>query len=223
VTTILTGLGVGTASMFSSLDEMVDLTNIGTLFAFILVCVGIVILRIKDPDRKRPFRAPFGLVFPVLGALCCLGLIYYLPPTSWLRFAAWLNIGFVIYVCYGSTHSRLTGRHTAIDEGRHTVQVAHAGAWLALGGTGALFATRAADALRQHAAFTDWFFSNSWWMTVPLLLNAFLLCPTALGRLQRMDRSGFDGHAFRRARLAGALYSVLLLATLSYLGLIALR
>jgi len=113
--------------MFSSLDEMVDLTNIGTLFAFILVCIGIIVLRVKDPHRKRPFRAPFGLLFPVLGALSCLGLIYYLPPTSWLRFAAWLNIGIVIYVCYGSTHSRLTGLHQAADEGVHAVRTAHAG------------------------------------------------------------------------------------------------
>ena len=65
--TILTGVAVGVFSMFSSLDEMVDLTNIGTLFAFILVCIGVMILRVKDPGRIRPFRVPFGLVLPVLG------------------------------------------------------------------------------------------------------------------------------------------------------------
>jgi APA family basic amino acid/polyamine antiporter len=221
VTTILTGLGVGAAAMVSSLDEMVDLTNIGTLFAFILVCIGIIILRLKDPQRKRPFQAPFGLLFPVLGALSCLGLIYYLPPTSWLRFAAWLNIGFVIYICYGSTHSRLTGRHTASDEGKHTVDIAHAGAWLAMGGTAALFATRTADALRHHTALSDWFFTNSWWMTVPLLLNAFLLCPMVLLRLRRMDWSRLGDRERLRARLAQGLFSGILLFTLAYLAMIA--
>ena len=223
ITTILTGIGVGVASMFSSLDEMVDLTNIGTLFAFILVCVGLIVLRVKDPHRKRPFRAPFGLLFPVLGTLCCLGLIYYLPPTSWLRFAAWLNIGFVIYICYGSTHSRLTGLRTALDEGRHTVQVAYAGAWLALGGTAALFATRAADALRQHAAFADWFFANSWWMTVPLLLNAFVLCPLALRRLRRAVYGGLKPEDLKRAVRSGALYGFLSLGTAAYLVLVQLH
>src|SRR4051794_5944688 len=82
VTTIVTGLAVGVTSSFTSLDAMVDLTNIGTLFAFILVCVGIAILRVKDPDRPRPFRVPLGTyTIPVLGALSCAGLIYYLPPS----------------------------------------------------------------------------------------------------------------------------------------------
>ena len=222
VTTILSGLGVGAAAMVSSLDEMVDLTNIGTLFAFILVSIGIIVLRIKDPKRERPFRAPGGLVLPILGALCCLGLIYYLPPTSWLRFAAWLNIGFVIYICYGSTHSRLTGRHTASDEGRHTVDVAHAGAWLALGGTAALFATRMADSLRQHAAFSTWFFGNSWWMTVPLLLNALLLCPTVLWRLRRAMQGRLEPWHARKARFSAWIYGLLAAGTIGYLALIVI-
>ncbi len=217
VTTILTGLAVGTASMFSTLDEMVDLTNIGTLFAFILVCVGIIVLRVKDPGRRRPFRAPFGLLFPVLGALCCLGLIYYLPPTSWLRFAAWLNIGIVIYVCYGSTHSRLTGLHQAVDEGAHAVRTAHAGAILAWGGTAALLATRAADGLRQHAPLGEWFAANSWWMTVPLVLNAFVLTPVALRRLRRAAGGGLKPEDLKRAVQAGGMYAALALGTATYL------
>jgi APA family basic amino acid/polyamine antiporter len=91
---------------------MLDLTNIGTLFAFILVCIGISILRFKEPDRPRSFRVPFGpLVVPVLGVLSCLGLVAYLPQPSWWRFLAWLAVGAVVYFGYGFSHSRLrTGK-----------------------------------------------------------------------------------------------------------------
>jgi len=221
VTTILTGLGVGVAAMVSSLDEMVDLTNIGTLFAFILVTIGIVVLRVKDPGRARPFRAPGGLVFPLLGTASCLGLIYYLPPTSWLRFAAWLSIGIVIYVCYGSVHSRLTGALRSEHEADHRVQVALAGAWLAVGGTLALFATRLADGLRQHADLGQWFLANSWWMTVPLLLNLFLLCPTELLRLRAARCDGLGAEDGWRSTLAAWVYSALAAFTGLYLALVA--
>ena len=108
VTTILTGVFVGVTAMFTSLDSMVNLTNIGTLFAFILICLGIIVLRYKDPGRERPFRVPLGPVFlPVLGIVSCLGLIYYLPPSSWWRFVGWLGVGLVIYILYGYRHSRL--------------------------------------------------------------------------------------------------------------------
>ncbi|HKO02831.1 MAG TPA: DUF805 domain-containing protein, partial [Thermoanaerobaculia bacterium] len=100
--TIITGVFVGGTAMFTSLDEMVDLTNIGTLFAFILVCMGIMILRIKDPNRPRPFRVPGGTyLFPILGALSCIGLAYYLPPSSWMRFFVWLVVGLEVYTAYG--------------------------------------------------------------------------------------------------------------------------
>ncbi|HEY8148980.1 MAG TPA: amino acid permease, partial [Vicinamibacteria bacterium] len=113
VTTIVTGLAVGVTSSFTSLDAMVDLTNIGTLFAFILVCIGITILRVKDPGRPRSFRVPLGAyVIPILGAVSCAGLIYYLPPSSWMRFFGWLLVGAMIYFFYGYSHSRLAGRKT---------------------------------------------------------------------------------------------------------------
>ena len=111
VGTIITGVGVGVTAMFTSLDEMVDLTNIGTLFAFILVCIGIMILRVKEPDRERAFRVPGGriggFIIPTLGVISCLGLAYYLPPKSWMRFVAWLAIGLAFYAIYGYRHSRL--------------------------------------------------------------------------------------------------------------------
>jgi APA family basic amino acid/polyamine antiporter len=110
VTTILTGVLVGVAAAVANIDEMVDLTNIGTLFAFILVCLGIIVLRFKDPDRERPFRVPLGpVLLPGLGLLSCAFLIYYLPPSSWMRFFVWLLAGLVIYGLYGYRHSRLRG------------------------------------------------------------------------------------------------------------------
>jgi APA family basic amino acid/polyamine antiporter len=115
ITTIVTGVVVGVTASFTSLDEMVDLTNIGTLFAFILVCIGIMILRIKDPDRPRPFRVPLGTyVVPLLGVISCAGLIYYLPPTSWWRFFGWLLVGGVVYFFYGFRNSRLRERASRV-------------------------------------------------------------------------------------------------------------
>ena len=110
VTTIGTGLVVGLVASIANIDEMVNLTNIGTLFAFILVCVGIPVLRYKDPDRARPFRVPLGpFLLPGLGVLSCLSLIVYLPQASWWRFAGWLVLGMAVYASYGYAHS-LVGR-----------------------------------------------------------------------------------------------------------------
>jgi len=108
VTTILTGVVVGVFSAVMSIDEMVDLTNIGTLFAFVLVCVGITILRYKEPNRARPFKVPFGAwLLPMMGAVSCVFLMVYLPPTSWWRFVAWLMIGLSVYLSYGYAKSVL--------------------------------------------------------------------------------------------------------------------
>ena len=130
VTTILTGVIVGGFSAVMSIDEMVDLTNIGTLFAFVLVCIGIIILRYKEPMRARPFKVPFGAwPLPKAGAISCLFLIYYLPPTSWWRFVAWLLIGLAVYLSYGYAKSEL-GRK--VDRARTTPW------WLMLAGLGSL-------------------------------------------------------------------------------------
>jgi APA family basic amino acid/polyamine antiporter len=107
VTTILTGVAVGVCAMFTSIDEMVDLTNIGTLFAFILVCIGILILRTREPDRPRAFRAPLVPFVPALGVVSCLYLMLGLPWITWLRFGIWLALGLVIYFLYGYKRSGL--------------------------------------------------------------------------------------------------------------------
>jgi basic amino acid/polyamine antiporter, APA family len=185
--TILTGIAVGTAAMFTSLDEMVDLTNIGTLFAFILVCAGIIVLRKKEPDRERFFRVPGGIVLPILGMIGCIFLIYYLPPTSWLRFTAWMNVGFIIYVGYSSIHSRLTGRSFTNNISQYDVQNAYIGAWLGVIGTALVLGARLADMLRPATPVTaNWFFENSFWLTVPLFFNLVILYPIIARRLWRL-------------------------------------
>ncbi len=116
VTTIITGIFVGGVAAFASIDEMVDLTNIGTLFAFVLVCIGIPVLRYKDPTRERPFRVPWGpWFFPILGVGSCLFLMFYLPPASWWRFIGWLVLGLAIYSSYGHNRSKLRAKdHTGL-------------------------------------------------------------------------------------------------------------
>ena len=93
--------------MFTSIDEMVDLTNIGTLFAFILVCIGILILRKRDPNRPRTFKTPLVPFVPILGVTSCLYLMLGLPWITWIRFGLWLVVGMVVYFSYGFRRSRL--------------------------------------------------------------------------------------------------------------------
>jgi APA family basic amino acid/polyamine antiporter len=107
VTTIFTGVAVALFSGFMNIDEMVDLTNIGTLFAFVLVCLGVIVLRIKDPGRHRSFRVPFSPVVPILGIASCIFLMTGLPTVTWERFFIWLAIGAVVYFGYGRVRSVL--------------------------------------------------------------------------------------------------------------------
>jgi len=107
VGTILTGLFVATFAAFANIAEVVDLTNIGTLFAFILVSIGVIVLRRTDPDRPRPFRVPWVPITPMISVVACFYLMYKLPGITWIRFGIWLLVGLVIYFLYGSRHSRL--------------------------------------------------------------------------------------------------------------------
>ena len=94
-------------SLIGDAGETYDLTNIGTLFAFMLVSIGVLVLRYKDPDRPRPFRVPF--VWPVcLGSAAgCLFIMQGLPRAAWERFGIWLLLGLALYFLYGFKHSRL--------------------------------------------------------------------------------------------------------------------
>jgi basic amino acid/polyamine antiporter, APA family len=110
ITTLITGIAVAVFAGLLNINEVVELTNIGTLFAFLLVCIGIIVLRYKDPGRPRPFRVPLGpWLLPVLGGASCIFLMVYLPPSSWWRFIGWLVLGMSIYFSYGYSQS-LVGR-----------------------------------------------------------------------------------------------------------------
>jgi APA family basic amino acid/polyamine antiporter len=107
--TILTGVFVGIAPTFLTQSQALELTSIGTLFAFIVVAIGVIVLRVREPARARPFRCPGYPVTPVLAILACIGLMFGLPPANWWRFGIWLLIGLAIYAGYGHRRSRVRG------------------------------------------------------------------------------------------------------------------
>jgi len=105
--TILTGIFVAIMGAFLPLRILSDLVNIGTLFAFVVVCVAVLVMRRTNPDAQRPFRVPFYPLTPILGILFCLVLMFSLAVENWLRLAGWLLIGLCIYNFYGRRHSVL--------------------------------------------------------------------------------------------------------------------
>jgi APA family basic amino acid/polyamine antiporter len=107
VTTILTGVVVALFSSVANLNELVDLTNIGTLFAFVLVAAGILFLRYREPERARPFRTPLVPFVPLAAIACCAYLMYNLPKLTLERFVYWMALGLFIYFLYGIRRSRL--------------------------------------------------------------------------------------------------------------------
>jgi len=107
VTTIVTGVFVAVSAAFAPIGWVLELTNIGTLFAFILVALGIIILRRREPDRPRPFKTPWVPVLPLISVSFCLYLMLNLPGLTWLRFGLWMLIGGTIYFLYGARHSRV--------------------------------------------------------------------------------------------------------------------
>jgi APA family basic amino acid/polyamine antiporter len=108
--TIIFGVFIAVLAALVPLSEIVKLVNIGTLFAFILVNLGVIILRRTKPDMPRPFKVPFSPIFPAIGVVLCIWLIKDLPLTTFLRFFGWLAAGLVIYFLYGRTHSRIRAR-----------------------------------------------------------------------------------------------------------------
>ena len=107
VTTVLTGVVVAAGALVADENEIYDLTNIGTLFAFAIVCIGVLVLRYREPDRPRPFRVPFVWGVSLAGAAACLYVMKGLPTHAWERFGIWLVAGILLYFVYGYRTSKL--------------------------------------------------------------------------------------------------------------------
>lgn len=105
--TILIGAFVSVLAGFLPIDALLHLTNIGTLFAFVIVCAAVLIMRKTNPEAERPFRCPLVPLVPLLGIGACLMLMFSLPAANWWRLIAWLGLGLVIYFTYGRHHSIL--------------------------------------------------------------------------------------------------------------------
>src|SRR6266576_2796086 len=121
--TILTGLFVAAMAGFIPLSILAEMTSIGTLFAFVIVCGAVLVMRRTNPDAKRPFRAPLVPLVPILGILTCLLLMFSLPAENWYRLIIWLLVGLVIYFAYGRRHS-VMAKHTAHEIATHGISPA---------------------------------------------------------------------------------------------------
>lgn len=108
--TILTGIAVAVMAAFVPIGTAAEMTNIGTFFAFTLVCIGLIVLRYTRPHLARPFKTPFMPLLPLLGAIACLALMWQLPTHTWERFGKWTIAGIIIYGFYGFRHSKLAAQ-----------------------------------------------------------------------------------------------------------------
>ena len=113
--TILTGLFVATMAGFVPLSILAEMTSIGTLFAFVIVCGAVLVMRRTNPHANRPFRAPLVPLVPILGILTCLLLMFSLPVENWYRLIVWMIVGLVIYFTYGIRHSGLRKQNEALQ------------------------------------------------------------------------------------------------------------
>jgi APA family basic amino acid/polyamine antiporter len=113
ITTIITCVIVAAVAGFVPITVLGEMTSIGTLFAFVVVSLAVIVLRNKRPEARRPFRVPGGYVIPVLGVLACVYLMVSLSVMTWVRFLGWLDVGMVIYWFYGRTHSPLVNASEA--------------------------------------------------------------------------------------------------------------
>src|SRR5258708_5810031 len=121
--TILTGLFVASMAGLIPLSILAEMTSIGTLFAFVIVCGAVLVMRKTNPNAERPFRAPLVPLVPILGILTCLLLMFSLPAENWYRLIIWLLIGLIIYFCYGRRHS-VMARHTEHEIKTHGISPA---------------------------------------------------------------------------------------------------
>jgi APA family basic amino acid/polyamine antiporter len=124
-TTILIGAFVAIGAGLLPIDALLQMTNIGTLFAFAVVCTAVLIMRRTNPNAERPFRCPLVPLIPILGILMCLLLMFSLPPANWVRLLGWLLLGLVIYFAYSRHHSFMK-RYLAHEISAHGVSPAGA-------------------------------------------------------------------------------------------------
>jgi APA family basic amino acid/polyamine antiporter len=117
ITTLITGLAVAAGALLADENEIYDLTNIGTLSAFAIVCIGVLALRYLEPERHRPFRVKFVWPVTILGAAACIYTMFGLPVRAWERFGIWLVIGMIIYFVYGFRNSTLRIARDAAEAG----------------------------------------------------------------------------------------------------------
>jgi APA family basic amino acid/polyamine antiporter len=113
ITTIITCVIVAAVAGFVPINILGEMTSIGTLFAFVVVSLAVIVLRIKRPEARRPFRVPGGHIIPSLGVLACTYLMVSLSVMTWVRFLGWLDFGMIIYWFYGRTHSPLVNKAEA--------------------------------------------------------------------------------------------------------------
>jgi APA family basic amino acid/polyamine antiporter len=92
---------------FVPISNLSHFTSIGTLLAFVIVCIGIIVMRRTNPDTPRPYRTPLVPLVPILGVLVCFGMMAFLDSMTWIRLSGWLVIGLCIYFLYGRHHSHL--------------------------------------------------------------------------------------------------------------------
>lgn len=116
ITTIITGVAVAAGSLVLNDAATYDLTNIGTLAAFAVVCIGVLVLRVREPDRPRPFRVPFVWFVSLVGAGSCVFVMRGLPRSAWIGFAIWMSLGLTCYFLYGYKNSVLRNPNAARDE-----------------------------------------------------------------------------------------------------------
>lgn len=112
---VTSGIAMALIAGWVPIDDLAELVNVGTLFAFVIVCAGVIVLRYTQPDVERPFKTPASPLIPILGILCCTYLIVNLPWITLLRFIVWMALGMVIYFTFSRSNSALAAENLSVE------------------------------------------------------------------------------------------------------------